>query len=300
MATTGKTRRAGELNRWRLRRSRRVNRSRAANFFIFTIMALFGVFMAFPMVYAISNSLKPLDELWEFPPKFFVRNPTLKNFRDLFTLMGDSWVPMSRYLFNTVFITVAGTVGHVILSSMCAYPLAKMQFRGRGFLFNLVVLSLMFNGTVLSIPSYIVMAQIGWLDTYRAIIVPALGSSLGLYLMKQFMENIPDTLLEAATIDGANEWVKFIQIVMPQVKPAWLTLTIFSVQNLWNISGSVYIYREELKTLPYALNQVVSGGIARAGAASAVVVVMMIVPVVVFIISQSNVIETMTSSGIKG
>ena len=281
-------------------RSKRVNRSRTANIVIFTLMTLFGLFMALPMIYAISNSLKPLDELWEYPPKLFVRNPTLNNYRDLFNLMGDSWVPITRYLFNTVFITVVGTLGHVILSSMCAFPLAKMKFPGRNFIFGVIVTSLMFSGAVTSVPSYIIMSKLKWLDNYASLIVPAFGSSLGLYLMKQFMENIPDALLESAVVDGAGYWTRFMKIVMPQVKPAWLTLVIFSVQSLWNTGSSIYIYSEELKTLPSALNQIVSGGIARMGASGAVTVLMMSVPIIVFIISQSRVVETMSSSGIKG
>lgn len=158
----------------------------------------------------------------------------------------------------------------------------------------------MFTPAVTAIPSYLVMSGLGWVDTYAALIVPAVGSSLGLYLMRQFMTGIPDSMLEAAKIDGANEWIIFWRIVMPQVKPAWLTVTIFAVQALWNgTSGSNYIYSEKLKALPYAMNQIVNGGLARQGAAAAATLVMMVVPIVIFLFAQNNIVETMASSGIK-
>lgn len=279
---------------------RRINRSFGGDMGLFAFLTLGGVFMALPLVLSISNAFKPLDELWVFPPRFFVRNPTLKNFQDLFILMSNSWVPFSRYIFNTVFITLVGTAGHVLVASLCAYPLAKYKFPGSNLFFKMIVLSLMFSGSVTAIPNYIIMSQLGWINTYSSLIVPAFGMTLGLFLMKQFMEQmVPDAILSSAKIDGASEWRIFWSIVMPIVKPAWLTLIIFSVQALWNIGNNYFIYSEELKTLPYALGQIQSAGIARAGVGAAVAVIMMIVPVGIFIISQSNIIETMSTSGIK-
>ncbi|MBQ9860186.1 MAG: carbohydrate ABC transporter permease [Clostridia bacterium] len=287
-----------KVKRHLLKRAK-VNRSHAGNFVVFAFIFVLGVFMAIPLVYAISNSFKPLDELWIFPPPLFPNQPTLENYTGLFGLLGSSWVPMSRYLFNTIFITVVGTVGQVVLGSMCAYPLAKHDFPGNKFIFKLIFFSLMFSGAVTSIPSYLIMVELGWVDTYQALIVPAMGSTMGLYLMKQFMEQIPNALLEAARIDGAGEWRIFWRIVMPMVKPAWLTLIVFSVQGLWNMGASTLIYSEQLKTFPYAITQIISGGIARAGVSTAVTVLMMIVPLTVFIITQSNIIETMSTSGVK-
>ncbi|TVQ25353.1 MAG: carbohydrate ABC transporter permease [Spirochaetaceae bacterium] len=258
-----------------------------------------GAFMALPMVFAISNAFKPLDEIFMFPPQFFVRNPTLDNFKDLFLLMANSWVPFSRYVFNTLFITVAGTVGHVIVASMAAYVLEKHRFPGRVIFFQIVILALMFAPEVTAIPNYITMARIGWLDTYWALIVPALAFPLGLFLMKQFMATIPDSLLESARIDGASEFTVFWRIAMPSVKPGWLTLVIFSFQVLWRMTGGVYIYSEQLKPLPFALGQIIAGGVARAGVGAAVILMMMVVPIVLFIIAQSSIIQTMASSGIK-
>ena len=253
-----------------------------------------------PRFYVISQSFKPLDELWMYPPKFVVMNPTLNNYRDLFILMNDSWVPFSRYIFNTVLTSVTGTFGHLFIASMCAYALAKIKFPGHKWIFSTIRTSLMFHSTVTAITSFILMATFKMIDSYLAIIIPAWGYTLGLYLMKQFMDtNVPDTVLESARLDGASELRTYWTIAMPMVKPAWLTLIIYSFQNLWNAGSSIYIYSEQLKSFNYAINQITAGGIKRAGASAAALVLMMMVPILVFVISQSNIIETMGSSGMK-
>ena len=264
------------------------------------ILILLGVFMFLPMYYVVIQSLKPLDELWMYPPRFYVMAPTFKNYRDLFTLMNISWVPFSRYIFNTVLTSIAGTFGHLLLASMAAYALAKIKFPGRDLMFQAVQMSLMFNATVTAITQFILMSALGWLDSYLAIIVPAWCSSLGLYLMKQFMDtNVNDSVLESARLDGAGEFKTFWVIAMPMVKPAWLTLIIYSFQGLWNAGASRYIYSEQFKSFNYAIGQILAGGIKRQGAAGAAQVIMMLVPITVFVISQSNIIETMGSSGMK-
>ena len=276
-----------------------LNRSAGGDAGITVMLVLLGAFMFLPMIYAIMQSLKPLDELWVFPPRFYVVNPTLKNFGDLFTLMSTSWVPFSRYIFNTVLITAVGTFGCVLFTSMGAYALAKGHFPGNKTIFNVVVVSLMFSGYVTAIPNYLVLAELDWIDTYFSVIIPAFGMPMGLFLTKQYMESIPDSLLEAARIDGAGEFRIFWKIVMPMSRPAWVTVIIFSVQSLWNSKASNLIYSEDLKTLPYALQQILNGGIARTGVGSAVTVIMMIVPIVTFIVAQRQVMETMASSGLK-
>lgn len=255
--------------------------------------------MSLPLIYTVNNAFKPLDELFIFPPRFFVVNPTMENFLDLVILMGNSWVPFSRYIANTLFITIVGTAGHIIFASAAAFPLAKYRFPGSQVLFSIVVLSLMFSPHVTAVPNYMVMSWLGWIDSHASLIVPALAYSLGLFLMKQFMEQLPDALLEAAKIDGASEYRIFWQIVMPNVKPAWLTLMILQFPALWGSDGGRFIYSENLKTLNYALGQIIQGGIARAGVGAAVALVIMIVPITLFIISQSSVIQTMASSGLK-
>ena len=277
-----------------------LNRSLGGDIAINTILIIFGAFMFIPMFYAIIQSLKPLDELWVFPPRFFVVNPTMKNYGDLFRLMSTSWVPFSRYIFNTILISVIGTFGNLIFASLSAYALKKTKMPGRDMLFRIVTLSLMFNATVTGITNFLTMSILGWIDTYLAIIVPTFASTLGLYFMGQFIDStIPDSYIESARLDGAGEFKTYWYIAMPMVKPAWLTLIIFSFQGLWNFGASIYIQSEQLKTFSYAIGQILAGGIVRAGAGAASTVIMMAVPIAVFVISQSNIIETMASSGMK-
>ncbi|MBR7151742.1 MAG: carbohydrate ABC transporter permease [Clostridia bacterium] len=264
------------------------------------LLTLLGAFMILPMVYVISQSLKPLDELWMYPPRFLVKNPTPNNFRDLFRLMNDSWVPFSRYIFNTVLNAVGGTFGHLFLASMAAYALAKIKFPGGKMIFTTIRTSLMFHSTVTAITSFMIMSAFRMIDTYWAIIIPAWGSTLGLYLMKQFMDtHVHDSVLESARLDGASELRTYWTIAMPMVKPAWLTLIVYSFQGLWNAGSSIYIYSEQYKSFNYAIGQITAGGIKRAGASAAATVLMMLVPIMVFVITQSNIIETMGSSGMK-
>ena len=277
-----------------------LSRSAGGDAGITFVLTILGIFMFLPMVYVISQSLKPLDELWMYPPKFIVMRPTLNNYKDLFTLMNDSWVPFSRYIFNTVFTSVCGTFGHLFIASMCAYALAKIKFPGGKAVFKTIQTSLMFHSTVTAITSFILMSAFHMIDTYLAIIIPAWGYTLGLYLMKQFMDSsVPDTVLESARLDGASEIRTYWTIAMPMVKPAWLTLIIYSFQNLWNAGASIYIYSEQLKSFNYAIGQITAGGIKRQGASAAATVLMMAVPILVFVITQSNIIETMGSSGMK-
>ena len=280
-------------------KKRKPNRSRGGDMGIYIMLILFGIFFVIPLVYTVSNAFKPLDEIYLYPPRFFVKNPTFNNFQDLLVVMSNSYVPFTRYVFNTVLTTLVGTVGHLIIGSMAAYVLAKYDFPGGKQFFDICVTALMFNAYVLQIPTYLIMTKLGWVDTYLALIVPAFALPMGLFLMKQFMEQIPDALIEAAKIDGAKEGRIFLQIVMHNVKPAWLTVTIFSVQNLWNLKGQIYIYSEEYKMLPYALQQIMSAGVARAGVGGAATMVVMMVPIIIFVMAQSNILETMASSGIK-
>lgn len=280
------------------RMSARINRSRSGNIMSLLFLMILATFMLLPMVFVVSNAFKPLDELFIYPPKLLVNKPTLDNFSSMMKLMSQSWVPFSRYLFNTVFLTAAGTFLHLVFASLAAYPLARHKFIGRDLIFGAIVLSLMFSGSVTQIPSYIIITKIGLLDTHFATLLPAIQYSLGLYLIKQFMETIPDSVIEAARIDGASEWRIWARLAMPMVKPAWLTLIILMIQQLWN-TISPYTFSEELKTLPQALNQILSGGIARTGVSAAVSLIMLSVPAITFILSQSRIIETMNSSGMK-
>jgi ABC-type glycerol-3-phosphate transport system permease component len=277
-----------------------LNRSQGGDFGIIFLLTLLGIFMFLPMLYAILQSLKPLDELFYFPPRFYVISPTVKNFVDVFKLMNTNTVPLTRYIFNTLFISLTGTFGNLLLASMAAYAISKLKFPGRNVMFQMIVLSLMFHQTVTGIANFLTMSTLGWIDTYWSRIVPAFATTLGLYLMKQFMESaVSDQVLESARIDGAGEFKIFWVIAMPMVKPAWLTLMIQTFQGLWSTGQSIYIQSDQLKSFNYAIQQIVAGGIQRSGAGAAASVIMMLVPVTVFIICQSNIIETFASSGMK-
>lgn len=285
--------------RRRSKKKKRINRSVGGDIALFIFLALFGCFSAMPLVLTISNAFKPLDEIFLYPPRFFVKNPTLDNFSDLVNALGSSLVPFSRYFFNTIYVTIIGTVGHIIISSMCAYPLAKYKVPGGALISTLVVYSLMFPASVTSIPNYMILNWLGLIDTHWSVILPAFAFSTGLFLMKQFMISVPTSLIEAAKIDGAGEFKIYYKIVMPLVKPAWVTLIILLFQNLWSTYGSTTIYREDYKMVSYALNQIATAGAARQGTLAAVSLIMIIVPIAVFVISQSQVMETMAHSGMK-
>jgi len=285
--------------RLRLRKIKRRNRSFGGDIGLTLILLIFGMFSLFPLIYTVVNAFKPLSEVFIFPPRLKVDNPTLNNFKDLGGILEGFDIPFSRYIFNTAAITGFGTVGTVLFGSMAAFPLAKYKFPGSSVMGHIIVYALMFNGAVTAIPNYIIMSRLGMVDTYWAVILPAVGSTLGVYLLKNFMVQIPDSMLEAAKIDGAGEFQTYYKIVMPLCKPAWITLIILSFQQMWGTTGGIFIYSEELKPVSYVLAQLVSGGIARTGVSSAVALIMLVIPVAAFIISQSNVMETMATSGLK-
>ena len=275
-------------------------RSIGGNIGTFIFLLIIALFMLLPLVFVVSSAFKPLSELFIFPPKLFPMNPTLDNFKDLSSLLGDSWLPFSRYVFNSLAVTVIGTFGNIIFSSMAAYVLSKHDFPGKNILFQTVVLSLLFSTVVTGIPNYIIITKLHMINTVWALILPLLPSSLGLFLMKQFMDQmIPDTLLEAARLDGAGENRIFFSICLPLVKPAIMTLLIYSFQGIWNSTGGSYIFDEKLKTLPTALNNVITSGISRTGVSSAVSLLLILPPIAVFLFAQSNVLQTMATSGMK-
>lgn len=275
-------------------------RSRAGVITNFLFLCAVGFLMVIPLVYVVCNAFKPMDELFLFPPRLIVQNPTLANFTSISTLMSSSWVPFSRYVFNTLYVTVVATFFHIIFASLAAYVLEKRDFPGRNAMSKLIVLALMFTPAVTGIPNYIIQSKLGMIDTYWVIIIPYIGGTMGLYLMKQFMaSSIPNVLLEAARIDGASELKIFSGIVLPLVKPAWLTMLMTSVQGMWGISASTVIFTESKKPLQYALSQIAAGGIARTGSAAAITLIMILPPLTIFIICQTNILDTMASSGLK-
>lgn len=284
------------------RTGKRQSHSLAGDIGVFLFLALLGAFMILPFVYAVAQSLKPMEELFIFPPKLTVSSPTLDNFINLFLRTNNMWVPFERYIFNSVFMTILGTAISVFVSSLAAFPLAKYRFPGSAVYEKIIILALLFVYEVTFIPQYVLMSKMGLIDTPMAIIFPAAASPLGLFLMKQFMvQMIPNQLIEAATVDGAGKLKIYRYIVMPNVKPAWITLIILSFQGLWNRDTATLIYTEQLKSLPALFRQIsTSNAIATSGIAAAAAVLMMIPPIVVFVFSQNSMVETMAHSGIKG
>lgn len=279
---------------------KRFTRTRAGNFFYTFFLVIFGLYSVLPMYYCIITSFKPLDELLVFPPRFYVVSPTTSNYLTLPSLLDNLAVPLSRYAFNSIFISVVTTFFHVLVASAAAYVLAKTNIKGKNIIFAVVQMSLLYNAYTLEIPRYLIYSSLGMIDTYWVYILPAIPSSMGVFLMKQFMDtNVPDPLIEAARIDGAGSFRTFWQIAMPNVKPAWLTLTLFSFRDLWSIMPSGTVFSEEIKTLPFAASTIAASGISRQGCAMAVTVIMMIPPILVYLISQRSVTQTMSSSGIK-
>ena len=279
---------------------KRYTRSKFVSIIIYTLLILAGLFTILPLIYSVSTSFKPLEELLKFPPAFIVRRPTFQNYLQLPSIISSLSVPLGRYVFNSVFVSIGATVGHVLIAAMAAFVMSKGRFKGLAVIFLIVQFSLLYNSYTLAIPQYIIMSKLHIVDTYWVYILPYLPSSLGVFLIKQYMDSsIPDALLEAAYIDGANEWRMFWRIVMPNSKPAWLTLVMFAFRDLWSLQPQGTIFTEKLKLLPNVMSTITQGGIARSGSAMAAMVILMIPPIIVYLVSQSSIVETMTTSGIK-
>lgn len=280
---------------------KRFTRSRAGNVVYFSFLFLMGLFSMLPLVYCICTAFKPLDELLIFPPRFFVSRPTLTNFTVLPTLLEKMRIPFSRYMFNSIFISIVSTFLNIFVSSMAAFTLSKSKLKFRNAFFWIVQFSLLYNGTTLGVPQYLIFSKLGIIDTYWVYILPAIPSSMGAFLIKQYVDSgVPDTIMEAARIDGANVFVIYWRIIMPMIKPAWMTQLLFSFQGIWSITPTAgTVFSENLKTLPYVMGSVSAGGTARSGAAMACTVLLMLPPILVYFVSQSNVMETMGSAGIK-
>ena len=281
---------------------KKYTRSKFGNFFFFSFLFVFAAFSVLPLVYSVVTSFKPLDELFVFPPTLFrVKRPTFNNYMALPDLISGLNIPFSRYLTNSLFISVAGTVLHVLAATAAAFVLSKVDLKFKNVIFLVIQMSLLFNAYTLSIPRYLIYNSMGIIDSYWVYILPFIPSSMGVFLMKQYMDGyIPDALIEAAKIDGAN-WLRiFWTIVFPNVKPCVLTLVLFAFRDIWATVPSGTIFSESLKTLPTVMSTIGSGGIARSGASMAATVIMMIPPILVYLISQSSIKETMGSAGIKG
>ncbi|MBR1823821.1 MAG: carbohydrate ABC transporter permease [Ruminococcus sp.] len=289
-----------EVNIDRLRASdKQAGRRHGGTIAIFAVLLIVGIFMLLPIYLTVIMSIKPVEELFVFPPKLYAVRPTLDNFRDMFRDLNSNRVPFSRYVFNSIFVTVTVTALQCIFCSMAAFVLAKCKFPGSKLINGIIVVALLYQSNVIYIMQYIVMAKLGLIDSPLALILPSIASPMGLFLMRQSISQIPDSIIEAAKVDGAGLFRICWQIVIPNQKPALMTLIIFAFQAAWNIQSGSLVFKEEYKTLPTVVNQAAASGIAKAGVAMAAAVFMLIPPIVIFMLAQRQVIETMAHSGIK-
>ena len=278
---------------------KKINGSVGGDVCIFLFLSILGIFMVFPIYYSVVQSLKPVEELFVFPPKLYVLNPTSKNFHDMFKVAAEYTVPLSRYIFNSVFTTIVICVFNVFVTCMAAFVLAKCKFPGDKLLNKIIVIALLFQSQATWIMQFLVYSKIHIIDTYFVLILPYIATAMNLYLMRQSMSTIHDSMVEAAKVDGAGLFRICWQIVVPNSKPAIMTIIIFAFQQAWNINGGSVIYSEEYKTLPTIVQQISMAGLARQGVTFASAVLLLIPPLVVFLVAQGNVMETMANSGMK-
>jgi ABC-type glycerol-3-phosphate transport system permease component len=268
----------------------------------YVILAPLAFFMLLPVVFIIFQAFKPMDEIFRFPPTFIVRKPTLRNFQIIWMIANSSGVPMIRYLVNSLFITAVTVVSSIFITASAAYALSKKKFRAREWLFKLNQAALMFVPVAVAVPRYLVIVHSGMMDTYWAHILPLLAMPVGVFLVKQFVDQVPDALLEAARIDGANELDVLFRVVFPQIGPALATVGILCFQMVWNAteSSNIYIIDESLKTFSFYLNAfAIDQNPAMAGMGAAAAMIMFMPNLIIFIAMQSRVMNTMSHSGIK-
>jgi ABC-type glycerol-3-phosphate transport system permease component len=267
-------------------------------------VTLYALMSIIPIIYIVNTAFKPLSELFLFPPRFLVTHPTLHNFYDLLFALKLSILPFSRYLFNSVVVTCVTIVAAVFISTVGAYSLSRMRFPGKDWIFGVIIISLMFSPEAVNITRYLVVSHIGIMNTYAGHILPHLALPICIFLIKQFMDQIPQSLSDAAKIDGAGEWKTFTTIIVPNVKPAIGTAAILTFQTVWGDTetSTFFMTDESMKTIPYFI-QTLTGGltsvVARQGAAAAAGLLLFIPNLVIFIILQKSMINTLVNSGIK-
>jgi len=284
------------------RQNRKFNKSHM-KFYVYLIPM--AVIMGLPIVYIVNHAFKPIGELFLFPPRFFVRQPTVVNFTRLFEATAISGIPASRYIYNSALVTVLVVVLSVIIGSMSAFAFAKLQFKGREILFTVNTLALMFVGTAVAIPSYLVVDNLGLIDTYLAHVLPLIAMPVGMFLLTQFIGQIPDSLIEAARIDGAGNLYVYRRIILPLIRPAIATIAILAFQGVWNntATSTMFINNEALRTLAFFMGTLTTAAgatvVAGQGMAAAAGLIMFLPNLILFIILQSKVINTMAFSGLK-
>ena len=270
---------------------------------ILLILLPLALFMVLPIVFIINHAFKPMEELFAFPPTFFVRNPTLDNFTKLIKFSRNAGIPLTRYLFNSLTVTVL-TVGLSLLLTTCAaFAFSKIKFRGRSLMLQINQIAIMFVATAVLIPRYMVISRLGMIDTVLAHVLPLVAMPVALFLVKQFVDQVPDSLIEAAHLDGASDLQVYWHIILPVIRPAVATAMVLVFQQVWtNLETSNYFTNDEsMKTLTFYMNTLVnaSNGVAGQGVAAAASLIMFIPNLILFIICQNAVMNTMATSGIK-
>ena len=272
----------------------------------YVLLVPLSVFMLLPIVFIFSNAFKPPDELFAFPPRFLVVNPTSKNFTDLFAKLSSSGIPVSRYLFNSILITTVTVLASIAVSSMAAYALSKKRFKLKRVLFAINTVALMFVPVAVSIPRFLVIENLHLLNTFWVHILPVLAMPVGLFLLKQFMDGIPNEVIEAAQIDGASDWAIYWRIILPMIRPAIATIAILTFQAAWNNTeiSTLYINDESLRNLAFYLGTLSSTAtganqVAGQGVAAAAALIMFVPNLLIFILLQRQVMSTMSHSGLK-
>jgi ABC-type glycerol-3-phosphate transport system permease component len=267
-------------------------------------LTILSIFMVLPILFIINHAFKPFTELFAYPPTFFVKHPTLENFRLLANFSEESGIPMSRYVFNSLFVTTIVILLTLFISSLAAFALSKLHFKGKDTFNKINTLALMFVPIAVAIPRFLIMVNLGIFNNYLAHIIPLLAMPIGIFLLKQFMDQVPSDLLEAAKIDGAGNWLVYWHVMLPMVKPALVTVAILTFQASWgNIeSSTIFMDNESIRTLPFYLNTLVaqSGNIVAGAGLSAVSGLIMFIPnLILFIILQNKVMDSMAHTGIK-
>lgn len=261
------------------------------------------IFMGMPIIFIINHAFKPMEELFAFPPTFFVRNPTFENFNKLFKFSDSSGIPLSRYLFNSIIVTVITVFLALLLTTLSAFALAKIKFKGRNMLAQINQIAIMFVSTAVLIPRYIVICQLGLIDNLFAHVLPLVAMPVALFLVKQFVEQVPDSLLEAAYMDGATDLDVYLKVILPMIKPAIATASILVFQQVWtNMETSSYFFSDDsMKTLTFYMNTLVNvnNTVAGQGMSAAASLLMFVPNLVLFIVLQNKVMNTMANSGIK-
>ena len=270
---------------------------------MYLVLVPLALFMSLPIVFIICHAFKPIEELFAFPPRFFVQNPSLDNFVKLSRQASAGGITLSRYIFNSLVVTSLVLLASILMSSMAAFALSKLKFRGKGVLMEINNLAMMFVPIAVIIPRYLLIDRLGLIDSYAAHILPLLAMPVGMFMVKQFTDQVPDSLVEAAIVDGAGYFTVYRKIMLPMVGPAIATVAILAFQSVWNNTetSTMYINKESMRTLTFYMNTLASNtnAVAGQGTAAAASMIMFLPNLILFILMQGRVMNTMAHSGLK-